>query len=358
MSRRLASLTAVVVAALAATASGTPTPSFSVSGAPTVGAPVTFDASATICDAEPCGYTWRVINGTRLGITFGQGPLARYTFSKPGPAQIELRVVNSNARFGGPSPREVRLYRFITVAPASAPDAGGNTAPDCPDLTATVEAGSSLALPGFPPCTDADGDALDPRIGGAQHGTLVAAGDGSGATYTPAPGFAGTDTITYDAQDVFGLVSRTGTLTLTVTAPPSLPIRPVGRSGPLAVAAPRHDLTAPSFTFAVATARLKELRSGGMRLTLVTDEGGAAAVTVTGASPTPRRREARARLPVVLGSLREPVSPGRRVLAARLTPAARRALKATDRARLLVHVRVVDAAGNGSARTLTVTLGR
>src|SRR4051794_40034425 len=88
--RLLAPLTAAFVAVLASAALATPTPSFTVSDAPTVGVPVTFDATSTICDAEPCGYTWRILDGTRLGITFGRVPVVTYTFGEPGLHLIEL----------------------------------------------------------------------------------------------------------------------------------------------------------------------------------------------------------------------------------------------------------------------------
>src|SRR4051794_7929831 len=120
MFRFIPPLTAALVGALATAASATPVPAITVSGEPTVGAPVTFDATATVCDAVPCGYTWRIINETRLGITFGLVPIATYTFSSAGPARIQLRVVNSNPRIGGPPPREAIIYQYTTVSPPPA----------------------------------------------------------------------------------------------------------------------------------------------------------------------------------------------------------------------------------------------
>ena len=103
MLRLVSLLTILFTAALATAAQATPTPAFTVSGSPTVGIPVTFDATATVCDAEPCGYTWRILDGSRLGITFGRTPIATYTFDEPGLVAVQLRVVNSNPRIGGPS---------------------------------------------------------------------------------------------------------------------------------------------------------------------------------------------------------------------------------------------------------------
>jgi hypothetical protein len=119
MLRLVSLLTILFTAALATAAQATPTPSFSVSDSPTVGIPVTFDATATVCDAEPCGYTWRILDGSRLGITFGRTPVATYTFDEPGLVAVQLRVVNSNPRIGGPSRREASLVQSFTVAPGT-----------------------------------------------------------------------------------------------------------------------------------------------------------------------------------------------------------------------------------------------
>src|SRR3954467_11531466 len=106
MLRLVPLLTILFGAALATAAQATPTPSFTVSDSPTVGVPVTFDATATVCDAEPCGYAWPTPGGRRLGINSARTPLATYPFDEPGLVAVQLRVVNSNPRIGGPSRRE------------------------------------------------------------------------------------------------------------------------------------------------------------------------------------------------------------------------------------------------------------
>src|SRR4051812_35398128 len=153
MPRLLTLLTILLAAVLAPAAMATPTPSFTVSDSPAVGVPVTFDATATVCDAEPCGYTWRIIDGSRLGITFGRTPIATYTFDEPGLVQVQLRVVNSNPRIGGPSRREASLEQFITVAPA--------TSPRCPDLFLVTAPGVPVAVP-QDPCSHVNGDPNGP----------------------------------------------------------------------------------------------------------------------------------------------------------------------------------------------------
>lgn len=61
-------------------------------------------------------------------------------------------------------------------------------------------------------------DGLVISVGQPSHGTLSNFDDASGGfTYTPDPGFTGTDTFTYVLEDVEG--SPTGTVTITVTAP-------------------------------------------------------------------------------------------------------------------------------------------
>ena len=72
-------------------------------------------------------------------------------------------------------------------------------------------------------CTDADGDPLTRTIvSGAAHGTLGAAG--STVTYTPANGYTGTDSFTFDATDGTN-TSAPATVTIAVSAPPAPPVR-------------------------------------------------------------------------------------------------------------------------------------
>jgi VCBS repeat-containing protein len=70
--------------------------------------------------------------------------------------------------------------------------------------------------------TDPDGDSLSAALASdPAHGVVSLSGDGS-FTYTPDPGFVGTDSFTYRASD--GLAeSNVATVTITVTAPPNEP---------------------------------------------------------------------------------------------------------------------------------------
>ena len=207
MLRLVSLLTILFTAALATAAQATPTPSFTVSDSPTVGIPVTFDATGTVCDAEPCGYTWRILDGSRLGITFGRTPVARYTFDEPGLVAVQLRVVNSNPRIGGPSAREASLVQSFTVAPG--------TAPRCPDASLTTRPGVPVALPADP-CSHPAGNPND-AVGAPApaHGQVV---DGS---YVPEPGFHGVDELTYQVADrVTGERSNVATVRVLVDTAP------------------------------------------------------------------------------------------------------------------------------------------
>lgn len=87
-------------------------------------------------------------------------------------------------------------------------------------------------------CTDPDGDPLTTEIAtGAAHGTLGAIAQSTGTlTYTPANGYSGTDTFTFDATDGTN-ASAPATVTITVGAPPAPPAALASQGTPaLAVA--------------------------------------------------------------------------------------------------------------------------
>ena len=95
---------------------------------------------------------------------------------------------------------------------------GANSAPIAADDRASVDAGATIddSAPGLLfNDVDPDGDPLVAmRDSGPGNGTVIVRRDGSWS-YTPAPGFVGTDTFTYVASD--GLVtSRPATVSITV----------------------------------------------------------------------------------------------------------------------------------------------
>lgn len=294
-------LTVALALSLATAASATPVPAFTVSENPTVGVAANFDATATICDAPPCGYTWLIVDGSRLGITFSRLPTATYTFSERqvGLIQIELTVVNSNPRIGGPSPREATLSKFITVAPA-------------------VSAPVPLAPP--PPCS------------------------AGSFPVTPGTGSASPDPCSQPSATAPSVVTTPATdLATTVTEPPL-----------------SADTSAPSFRIAVGARSLRRALSGGLRVTLATNEPGAARVTMTVDRATARRLriDRRAKGRVKVGSLKTIVTSGAPVVVVKLTAKARRALNRAEKVKLRIAVLLTDGAGNTSTRTATVTLNR
>jgi hypothetical protein len=97
-------------------------------------------------------------------------------------------------------------------------------------------------------CTDPVGAELGYGISYPAHGDLEV-GDGLTVTYTPEPGFSGTDTFTYHAESELGGTGGAAPITITVsapaggaTAPP--PPRPAVHS-PVVVRIPRPTATTP-----------------------------------------------------------------------------------------------------------------
>jgi hypothetical protein len=220
-----------------------------------------------------------------------------------------------------------------------------DTAPVCSDSNATVESGRQLALPFI--CDDADGDDLVIFVGDPLHGTLDLSGPE--AIYTPAAGYVGQDTIVYDAEDPFGLVSSTVTLTITVTAP--APPQPTTQS---------TDTTPPALSVSIASQKLKPALKTGLRLRLMPNEGGTATVTVTVDRATARKLKLKPRAtgPVKVGGLKATIPSGQSTLAVKLTAKARAAFKKARKVKLLVTVVIRDAAGNRTTERINVTLKR
>src|SRR5262249_26910752 len=101
-----------------------------------------------------------------------------------------------------------------------------NPPPSCQSASYSVVSGASVSV--HLPCTTSGGAALTYSVdSGPSRGTLGAVNPATGnATYTPAPGYTGTDSLTFPATSSNG-TSTTKTITLTVTAAP-----PPGPTGP------------------------------------------------------------------------------------------------------------------------------
>ncbi len=114
------------------------------------------------------------------------------------------------------------------------PDWAPDGRPECPDDTVTTTANTPVTI-GLE-CTDT-GPAYErspvretvANNGGPQNGTVSfpgPPGDPSPVTYTPNPGFTGTDTIKSIGFDDFGFGTDQGTITITVVPPPAPPPPP------------------------------------------------------------------------------------------------------------------------------------
>ncbi len=107
----------------------------------------------------------------------------------------------------------------ITITPV-------NDAPNAPDSTGTVA--NNATLSGTVVATDVDGDSLTYSVTVAPGSGSVSMNSAGAYTYTPAGGYTGSVSFTWQATD--GTLSDTGTVTITVTAPtPTLPSSLDGR---------------------------------------------------------------------------------------------------------------------------------
>ncbi|ETX30615.1 type I secretion protein [Roseivivax isoporae LMG 25204] len=105
-----------------------------------------------------------------------------------------------------------------TVSVTVSNDGDGNVAPVGVDDTAITTAGEAVSIDVLANDTDGDGDILGVSafLSGPANGTLSQADPLGPVIYTPAPGFVGTDTFTYEVDDGQGGID-TATVTVTVT---------------------------------------------------------------------------------------------------------------------------------------------
>jgi len=92
-----------------------------------------------------------------------------------------------------------------------------NGAPVCDGSSKEVAAGGSASIDLV--CTDPDGPAPLSRrvVSGPGHGTVSAVTTGGSVTYTPADGYTGVDSFTFEAVDAEGALSNVATASITVT---------------------------------------------------------------------------------------------------------------------------------------------
>jgi DNA-binding beta-propeller fold protein YncE len=114
------------------------------------------------------------------------------------------------------SPNGANLYAGTQIA-KDLDVFGRATLPQCSDITTATPYDTAIEL--ALSCSDADGKAVSFAIAGApSHGSLGAVSATGRVTYTPAAGFSGPDSFTFDAQNADGVAAQ-ATATITVGSP-------------------------------------------------------------------------------------------------------------------------------------------
>jgi hypothetical protein len=221
-----------------------------------------------------------------------------------------------------------------------------NSLPTCSDGAATTEVNTPLKLT-FP-CSDPDGGTVLVRAEDGAHGA-VDPDVGTVLTYTPEPGYVGTDEISFVGMDgAFVTAARTLTITITpnatATPTPTLPPVPSATATPTpqppAPPSPLADRTAPAVTIKAGKASIAK----GVALTLKSNEAGTAKLTLTAG-----RNRATKSAKLVNGTTK---------VTLKLSAKARKALKRKRSVKAKLHLVATDAAGNRTTKTLSLKLKR
>jgi hypothetical protein len=216
-------------------------------------------------------------------------------------------------------------------------------APTCNDTSTTTTVGKAVDISNLFDCDDADGEPITINFFDGEHGVT----DANGTTYTPDPGFVGTDQVLFYADDG-ALQSPSRAITITVTASPPPP--PV-------VVTPKDT---SNFSLTHPKQKLGDARAHGIKLVETSNEPGTLKVTITVDKKTARKLKIKpkAKGPVTIGTLTRTVGAGKQSVTIKLTTSARKALKRTRKVTCLVTARLTDAAGNVTTHTMTLTLKR
>jgi hypothetical protein len=223
-----------------------------------------------------------------------------------------------------------------------------NSRPRCSDGTATTYVGQPVSIVYADlPCSDADGDSMLVHADDGAHGTTDGDPTDGKVTYTPEPGYVGTDVIQFHASD--GFLGESGWCDLTITITPA-PISTVAATPPtssLAAAAPAQappapsaDRTGPSVTVKAGKASIAR----GVALTVTSNEAGTAKLTLA-AGKTKATKSAK-------------LANGTTKVTLKLSAKARKALKRKRSVKATVTLVASDAAGNQTTRKLSVALRR
>lgn len=226
-----------------------------------------------------------------------------------------------------------------------------NSLPTCSNGTATTEVDKPLKL--VFPCTDPDGNAVLIRAEHGAHGTVDPT-VGTQITYTPAPGYVGTDEVSFVGMDgAFQTAPRTLVITITpapvvtATPTPTVTATPDASVTPQPTAAPTPappgggaDTAGPAVTVKAS----KPSVAKGVALTLTSDEPAIAKLTLTAG----KHKVATA------ATLKR----GTTTVTLKLSARARKALKAKRAVKSTLTVVATDAAGNAATTKVAVTLKR
>ncbi len=234
-----------------------------------------------------------------------------------------------------------------------------DTPPTCSNNRKTVQSGRSvvISIDDDILCDDADNPpSLDIFFDTDPAHGILRDGPGNDVTCTPDAGFVGTDSFLYSASDEWGIPSNEGTMTITVTPKPVVTPTPT----PTVTPTSHPDTTPPTIALAHPSQKLKNARAKGLAITETSSEPGTLHVTVSVDKRTARKLKIKrnARGAVVIGTLTRAVAAGRTALHVKLSAKARKAFKRARKVKLLVTLRVTDAAGNRATKTLHVTLKR
>ena len=147
-------------------------------------------------------------------------------------------------------------------------------APTCNDTSTTTTVGKAVDISNLFDCEDADGDPITIYFGDGEYGVT----DANGTTYTPDPGFVGTDQVLFQADDG-ALRSPIRAITVRVTASPPPPPPPPPPAPPVVVTP--KDTSPPVFSLTHPQQKLGDVRSHGIKLVETSNEPGTLKVTIT-----------------------------------------------------------------------------
>lgn len=145
MQRLIAVVTFALLLALAPAAAARPTPSFTAT--PGADQTVAFDASASVCEFGPCGYSWTWDNGTRLGVAMGKGVRITYRFPVGGPQTVVLKMSDRCAAGSATfCPATTSRQVLVTAAPGTARPPASTSPPPAAAPTADAMPGQTIGV--------------------------------------------------------------------------------------------------------------------------------------------------------------------------------------------------------------------